>query len=60
MIEDNLGYVRVFLVSDLYGRAFGKEKEALIKDIRRIGVLAGIKNLMEINVIDREVELFVF
>ena len=60
MVEDSLGYVRAFLVSDLYDRASDKEKEDLIKDIRHIGTLMGVKTLEKANEIDREVELFVF
>lgn len=60
MIEDDSGYIRVFQVSDLYNRTSVKGQESLIKDVRHIGTLLGIKSLMETNVIDKEIELFVF
>lgn len=57
MIEDETGYMRTYLVSDLYENASKDEQKLLQSDVRAVTNLMGAKSLKESSVILREMEL---
>lgn len=55
--EDEIGYIRAYLVSDLYECASENGKKVLLKDVKNVLSLMGEKRLGQGNCILRELEL---
>nr|WP_288858852.1 CapA family protein [uncultured Faecalicatena sp.] len=60
MVEDEKGYLKVVLASDLYDTASQKEKNILIQDIKYVKNLLGVKDAGEISQISKELDLMLF
>lgn len=60
MVEDKKGYLKVALTSDLYDTASPKEKDVLVRDIKYVKNLLGVKDTGEVSQISREFNLMLF